>query len=322
VTFSLPSSVALGTVSFGSEPVVGDYGTQNVDFITLKGTFTAGHFYFANARDITVDGAKVDKQWADSKAAFWSGNTNRTTLRNVDFCCVTDAPVMESIMPDGTTSPNANITIEDAKVHDMRRTSQDVHNECFLAGGVPGFTLNRTHWYGCTVMNFNFGAFGAASNISQKDFHFTNNVFESPTNFTETDKTYYPWFQGCNTPSQSTKPGWVIEYNVMESGWYTSCGDTGAVIRDNVGSRGWECPKGATMSRNIWKEGACGSTDVGKSDILSSANFRNMTGHDWSYPAGAFQINKGDPSAYPGTDMTGAARYKGSAPDAGPYEAG
>ena len=109
------------------------------------------------------------------------------------------------------------------------------------------------------------------------------------------------------------------------------------MLRSNIGSRGLSCPTNATFIKNIWKEGTCGgasSSDILNSTILSSSNFTNIGAHNWTYPAGAFQVDRGDTSTncsangnlggtvpcYPTTDILGTTRPQGSAPDAGAYE--
>jgi hypothetical protein len=210
----------------------------------------------------------------------------------------------------------------------MRRNSPDVHNECFLAPAVPGLTLNRTHWYGCNVMNINIGAFGDSVGYSQSNFHWTNNVFESPTDRNENDKTGFPFFQGCNSPSMSTKPGWVVEYNVWETSWYDCSpyggGDSGLTVRGNIGRPNmYSCLTGSVnYEYNVWQNRTCGSTDKVSSTLFTSANFTNMDGHDWTPRPGAFQIDKGNPSSYVAVDINQGARPIGAGPDAGPYEYG
>jgi hypothetical protein len=330
VTFMVENGTVIGDINFGDQATWGA-GDYKVDYITMqgnKGQYSSGTLSFANAKNITVDGDVVHNNWANKQAAFWAGHTDHTTLKNVDLGYVQDNKIMESVANDSTVATataagesyaNANITIQDSQIHDMRRTSSAVHNECGLMAGAPGFTLMRTHWYGCTVMDFNFGA------ISQDNFHFVNNIFEAPTDFTESDKTGLPWFQGCNAAAPSTKPGWVFEYNIFETGWYsggsTGCGDNGLTLRSNIGHI-ITCPSGTGMTivKNIFDDLNCGGTNVQHSGLLTSANFTNISAHDWTYPSGAYQVDKGDISSYPTDDFTHATRYAGAAPDAGAYE--
>jgi hypothetical protein len=254
---------------------------------------------------------------------FWAGSTSDTTLRNAYICCNFNAPLMESWIGDVSYTANANITLEDSFFGRMRRDSVLVHNECFLAGGVPGLTIARTRWSGCNVMNFNFGGFGPGAAITQSDFHFVNNIFESPTDMTETDQTGFPWFQGCNAPDYDEAPGWVIEYNVIGSGFYDCGGFNGLTLRGNVGTVGnTGCPVGVTYSHNVWASPPCSATDLQVTDLLSnpSAYFGGVSTGEWWLKAGSPAIDAGDPASYPATDRTGLARFTGTAPDAGPNE--
>jgi chitodextrinase len=320
-------TVAIGKLDIGDDP--GNFGSgrgrQDVDWLTLVGDFRPnGVTLLRHTNSVTFDGWTWNQGFQARKAIFWVGDTDRTTIRNSDICCTTDDKLMESTVPSPGFGANANITIEYTKIHSMRRNHTGVHNECFLAMATPGLTLRGTHWYGCNVMNLNIGAFGAAAPYSQSNYHWVNNIFEAPTNLNENDKTGLPFFQGCNQPNWKTKPGWVVEYNVFETGWYSpaDCGDTGLTLRGNVGALGGMCPVGAVFSRNIWRDRTCGATDLYLPTILSPLNFVNILGHNWTYPAGAFQIDKGDPASYPTHDVAGRTRYTGAAPDAGPYEYG
>jgi hypothetical protein len=313
VTFrSTGGTVTVGVLDIGDDP--GTFGSgrgrQDVDWLTFVGPVTAtGVTKFRHASNVTLDDWTWNQGFQVRKAIVWLGDNDRTTIRNSDICCTLDHPMMDSHVGSPSIGPNSNITIEYTKIHSMRRTSTAVHNECFLAPATPGLTLRGTHWYGCTVMNINVGAYGDAASYQQSNYHWVNNVFESPTNLTEHDKTGLPFFQGCNQPSWGTKPGWVVEYNVFETGWYSSpCGDSGLTLRGNVGAIGGKCPVGAVFSRNIWRERVCGSADMQSRTILSASNFKNIAAHDWSYPSGAFQIDKGDPASFPPSDAAGRPR--------------
>jgi hypothetical protein len=314
VTFrATGGTVTVGKLDIGDDS--GNFGSgrgrQDEDRLTFVGPVTAtGTTLLRHTRNVTFDGWTWNQGFAARKSVFWLGDTDRTTIRNSDLCCSTDYQIMESTVPSPNFGPNSNITIEYTKIHSMRRTSTGVHTECFLAPAVPGLTLRGTHWWGCNVMNINIGAFGDSAPYQQSNFHWVNNIFESPTNLTATDKTGYPFFQGCNQPSWGTKPGWVVEYNLFETPWYTpaACGDAGLTLRGNIGSTGLKCPVGATYSKNIWRERACGATDIQVPTILSGLNFTNILAHDWTYAAGAFQIDKGDPASYPPYDAAGRPR--------------
>jgi chitodextrinase len=327
VTFrATGGTVSVAAIDIGDDP--GNFGSgrgrQDVDWLTFVGpvSATGGVTRLRHTTNVTFDGWTWNQGFAQRKSVLWLGDTDRTTIRNSELCCSTDYQIMESTVPSPGFGANSNITIEYTKIHSMRRTSNTVHTECFMAPATPGLTLRGTHWWGCNVMNINVGAFGDSAPYQQTNHHWVNNVFEAPTNLTENDKTGLPFFQGCNAPSWGTKPGWVVEYNVFETPWYTpaACGDTGLTLRGNVGSIGLKCPVGAAYSKNIWRERACGATDIHLPTILSALNFINILAHDWTYAAGAFQIDKGDPGNYPTHDAAGMTRYSGAAPDAGPYE--
>jgi hypothetical protein len=315
-----------GELKIGEDSAWGGAGQRKADWITLIGPYTFGQVTFAHTTNVTIDGFAIDKKWAAGKAVFFTGDTDKTTLRNADICCNLNTPLMESIMPGPASAgygPNANITFEDATIHSMRRNSTDVHNECFLAPATPGLTLNRTHWYGCNVMNINIGAYGDMSSINQSNYTWTNNIFESPTNMTENDKTGYPFIQGCNTPDQTKKPGWVLAYNIIETGFYPCPGETGLTLRGNIGKLGGACLKGTvTYEYNVWQDRTCGTTDKVTSTLFSNTNFTDIANHNWAPKPGAFQIDKGNPANYPATDINNRPRASGQAPDAGPYEYG
>ena len=71
-----------------------------------------------------------------------------------------------------------------------------------------------------------------------------------------------------------------------------------------------------TYAHNVWTQGACGPTDrrVGSLGLVDPAHGDLRTG------PGSPAIDAGDPASFPATDVTGAPRPRGRAPDAGAYE--
>lgn len=321
------------------------FGSSNqfVDCITVKSydptdRFTIGdELSFGHADDILISDFTMDKNFAQSKAVFWRGDTNRTKIDNADLCCVDNYQIMEGFTGNDETSPNSNITIEDTNLHTMRRSGGSaVHNECFLTGPAPGLTLNRTHWAGCTSgVNFNMGAFGDfAPTVDNYNWTITNSIFEAPTENTETDKLLgFAIFAGCNFPHPGLKTGWVVMNNIFEGPFYPDsgfgCGDSGMIFRNNIMRTGGnQCP-GGMVTYSVFDRTCTGTGNVNagaSATLFSTANFPGYTSagvdQDWTYGASAVQINKGDPLNYPSIDKNGVTRPLGGFPDAGPYEAG
>jgi hypothetical protein len=343
VQFVMASGVAVNGIVVGDEATFGA-GNQTVQCVTFTADDehtweSTGTINISNATDATLEDMVIDHEFAEDKAVFWRGRTNRTTLRRVDLCCVTDEKMMESIITSSTASAtttiedNSDIWLVDSVFHEMRRTGSGVHNECFLAPAVPGLRIERTHWYGCTVMNLNVGAYDAGgvtmTDVPNHNFYWANNIFESPTDLDETvgDKNFGPFFQGCAEPDWALKTGWVVEYNIIESGWYsgggTGCGDTGLIFRGNITRVNAVCPGGTrTYSVFAMTCSGTGNQNIASGTIFSGTNFTSIAGHDWTYPPGAAWIDDGDTGNYPALDFTGAARYLGAGPDVGPYEDG
>jgi len=75
---------------------------------------------------------------------------------------------------------------------------------------------------------------------------------------------------------------------------------------------------GLTWSHNVWTGKACSSSDklVGDLGLVDPNSF------DYDLKPSSPAINAGDPSSYPATDINGAARPLGGAPDAGAEENG
>ncbi|MCW2995918.1 MAG: putative internalin, partial [Conexibacter sp.] len=84
------------------------------------------------------------------------------------------------------------------------------------------------------------------------------------------------------------------------NGFSAGCGNGGA--------------SGATMSKNVWTEQKCGSTDKQVSSLKVAS--------DGTPQSGSPLIDGGDTTNYPATDILGNARYAGLAPDAGAFETG
>ncbi|MCW2993439.1 MAG: hypothetical protein JWQ18_934, partial [Conexibacter sp.] len=91
----------------------------------------------------------------------------------------------------------------------------------------------------------------------------------------------------------------------------TWTGNAGNGFSAGCGSGG---ASGATMSKNVWTEQKCGSTDKQVSSL--------MVNSDGSPKAGSPLIDAADSASYPATDILGAVRFAGLAPDAGAFETG
>jgi hypothetical protein len=309
---------------------VGGQTPRGTDLIARNNTTnnTVTFVDFTQATDVYLVNMTIDGQYRVDDTTSWGGDSLRTGLKGVDACCTTDSKILASSI-QGALGANLNTLIQDSVIHGTRRTSQAVHNECWLASGHTNTTIERSHFYGCNVMDINFGGFGGASTIPITGFVIRNNIFEAPTDTTElpSDKTNGAWFNGCDpTDISEGFPGAIIEYNVFETGWYiggsgTDCiKSTGTVFRGNIGKAGGQCPTGATWVKNAWSDRSCGGTDQVISTLFTAGtNFTNITGHDWHPPSSsAAQCGQGDTSSYPATDKDSVTRV--SPPDAGPYE--
>jgi hypothetical protein len=85
----------------------------------------------------------------------------------------------------------------------------------------------------------------------------------------------------------------------------------------NAASEIGSCRSGLTYRLNVVTTGGCGSTDR-KADPA----FVSASSGDFHIKAGSPAIDRGDPAAYPGSDIDGHGRFAGGAPDAGAHEFG
>ena len=76
------------------------------------------------------------------------------------------------------------------------------------------------------------------------------------------------------------------------------------------------CAEGVSYRMNVWSAAACGP-----GDLRADPGFIDAPGFDLRLSGSSPAIDRGDPAAYPATDIHGTARPLGGAPDAGAVEA-
>lgn len=338
VTFRYESGVTVASMQFGRCSCEGT--RQDADYISMvaddatSGRVTAHGLEFAHTSNISFDGFNVDGQNANKKLVYMGGDAKTTTFDRSDIGNTNHQQTIYSSLDDGEGSSQANSgwTFRRTNIHDAHYDPGD-HTECLFAEAMSGLTIDRVHMYSCGAMNINIGDFHNPVSNPNDNWTIKNSIMECPIDEGDS-KACQSWFQGCNDAAKSTKPGWVVEYNLLEGTWYsgggTGCGDTGAVIRGNLGRIGSNCPssQGATMSKNLWSDNACTGDNTQVSTLwTNSANWltaysSSAVNQTFVPKSGAVQIDKGTTSSYPTVDYLDLGRYVGAAPDAGPYEFG
>jgi hypothetical protein len=309
----------------------GSYSSQTINCqkaVTFQGQSkpTVAYIAFNSANGPKVDGFTITGG-AEAKASQNVGisNSNIYNLTYIeassnvllDHNVHTNAPGgttwsngdMVDIYPNGNT-PNKNITIQDSVLHGLRAPSSAAHSDAvqLYNNGAPhtGIKLLRNKFYDneCVNLRANPGDELTLENNSFGDSY----KGISGCGFYAIDVGYanvtarYNVFPGSQevqeTPTSSgIRQTWVGNAG---AGFSAGCGSGGAA--------------GGSYSRNVWTEQKCGSTDKQVSSLSVNS--------DGTPKSGSPLVDAGDTGNYPLNDLTGAARYAGSAPDAGAFESG
>jgi hypothetical protein len=282
------------------------------------------------ARHLEVRDLKVG--WLDTVPS-----TDDVTLRNVEMTGFTILSSQNLSIVGGSvgpgvnfhpqimaewenTTPPRNILVDGVYFHDWTRDAPGVHTECLQIGGGDGITVRNSRFHNCHVMNMHVtyfeGPTPATSSPMTRNVTIENNVFEESTDM--------GGGSGANAVQANAYENLLIRNNsfAQEFHIFTGGGQQGPNVNvrvfGNVGPRAsFECEPGVIFRYNVWTSGACHATD-----FVAASGFVNAAAGDLRLLPGAAAINRGHPTDFPATDITGAARPLGGAPDAGAYEAG
>jgi hypothetical protein len=311
----------------------GSYSSQTVrctKAVTLQGegvSTVVNYLSFSGANGPTVTGMRfvtgLMSAASTNVAVKNSTINNQTYLENTNGMLfdhimwepATAGQVWENgdivdIFPDRNNVPNRNITIQDSVLHGLRSPSSTAHSDAIQLynNGQPhtGIKILRNKFYDneCINLRTNPG----------DDVTIENNSFGDS----------YRGISGCGyfaidvgyanvVARNNVFPGTQeVQETPTTSGIHqTWTGNAGAGFSAGCGNGG---AAGATMSKNVWVEQKCGSTDKQVTSLKVNS--------DGTPQSGSPLIDAGDTTNYPATDVLGNARYAGIAPDAGAFETG
>jgi hypothetical protein len=297
------------SVSFSSLST-GDVGTNaaGAKYFSIVGPMSGNRAELQIAAHIVLDGLTLNGQGQNDNVTYLSA-VDDVTLRNMDICCNLDQKLL---MIDSYRGPTTNVTVDHSSFHGQQASSTSVHMECIYDNGVVGFTVRRSTFNGCKqtgdMLITQSGTAPAPSNTLIE-----NNIWYPSTNANGATTAY---------SIQSVVTGSItIRNNLFLAPMVVSSNGSNYRMSGNIGYQG-SCPGGVTYSHNIWVDAKCSSSDSQNSAILSPTFYVASASGNWHYKATNPAINAGDPASYPANDLDGNKRPAGTAPDAGPYEAG
>jgi hypothetical protein len=280
----------------GTRPSIGGSGlTVHGKHIEFRGMAVPGGWYAKpGSADLTFRNLR-------SKDFFISGARDIRVLGGTVGPGVDYHPI---IAPEGSAAPT-NILIDGVTFHDWTRSNDSVHTECLQVASPNGFTLRRSRFLNCAIFGLFMTHWGNAGH--PKNILIENNVFDESV-----DGTYAVRF--ANWPPRLDN---VLVRN--NSALQPINFDPASVKRNvrvvgNVAPMGG-CDPGVAYSYNVWDGARCGATDVN-----AKTAFRDRAGVDLRLGPGSAAIDRGSPSSFPRTDISGRKRPLGGRPDAGAYE--
>jgi hypothetical protein len=208
------------------------------------------------------------------------------------------------VWPEGTT--NRNILVDHVVFHDVTRTSDDIHVECLLVGGVDGLIIRRSKFVNCAVFDLSIGAMTGtpAQNVTIE-----NNWFAGSNGF------FSLFFN--DQPASFTNV--LVRNNSSTQEMYFSYGTPAMsnvrVVANIAPYRTSVCDKRISYGYNVWQGGRCAS-----SDLNAPAGFRNPDTFDFTLLPSSKAIGHADPKSFPLHDIDGKLRLSGQRPDAGAAE--
>lgn len=251
-----------------------------------------------------------------------SSGTANLTIRNSTLHNTVDANAM-------TYFDGSGLIFENNRFYDAMITSgSGVHTECMYMTSTSNVILRRNRFNNCATEDVFIT--GSGNGTTAPNWTVENNVFQKPTG------PNHNAFAFRNGGAPSPYPtNFTFRYNVVDGfqmpdstssatgsfiGNYfrtqAPCGWTNMVYVKNAGSSGNSCALGVTVTTS--------AADAGFVDPVWTTGADNDPSGS---PLGNFALVSGSPlidagslANYPSTDLLGASRYLGSAPDIGAYE--
>jgi hypothetical protein len=300
------SYITLLNLTATKQRVAAVNGATNVNFNNL----TAGSFYFDGAQNATINGGDY-------------GNCS-----NADAACEGGGAGAQSWIKDDGGTRTQNITIQDAKLHDMLYSSAGSgHFECVFVSGGTNITFQRNHFWNCEV----YGIMMQASVNPINNIVVQNNWFGRVANEGLV-------LRGSAMDIESPT-GALIRYNSFAAGegidQEAGSGSNVRIIANIFGVAGNAfvnnggfpvCISGYTYDYNWWTGSSCGThSNVLPGGILPYVNTSDSSSGNYHLTGTPTVID-----SVPGTtsdqqlatDYDSQARPAGSSYDAGSDEAG
>jgi hypothetical protein len=339
-----------------------DLGTYNggdtgPDWLTIKGnascdssttgnsscSIVAQSFDADRVSNVTLDGVEI--YYAnDTDTAGQIAHAEESTdfvFRNGSIHDGNGGGGMVFVAGDGPT------TFENSKIYDSLYSqacldaADPCHSECLYLNQVSNFTIRNVHMWSCVTQGIFFTCSGGTACTPGNHYNMTNIKIENSilqrTNPPASHADSALWLTNPNLYLVNS----TIRNNIIVGATIDTGGGSGNLVYSNVLFGSPPCGIiGTTYSYNVSPTGTsnCGGTGaqsfaltgtasisagmVNPSFIQTGSDTTSGTKGDFTTKAGSPLIDIGNPNLYPTDDILGNTRYKGSAPDIGPYEFG
>jgi hypothetical protein len=300
------TSTVLGGVDFSSATgssidsmrIDGEVNAITSSTITISNSTINQAIYFAGNNGITFDHNLVE---ATSSATYWNNND------------------MIDIYPAGTGNnpniPNHNITISNSTFHGLR--GQSFSGQAYQHPDTIQSYNNGAPHTGIKLLNNKFydnECINLRTNPAD-EYTIENNVFGSSAYINGCgDYSIDVGYANVTARYNTFVGGQPIQETPNVSGTHqTWIGNVGAGFSAGCGSGG---ASGATISRNVWTDQKCNSSDTKTTNLLVNSDF-SLASYG-SLQANSPAYGAGDVNSYPPLDLLGNTRalFNG-APDAG-----
>jgi hypothetical protein len=208
---------------------------------------------------------------------------------------------------DGVGSPPRDILLEGVRLHDYTRTSSENHMECLHVMAGDGITVRNSRFDDCSIFGISFNEHGDTGGMRR--ILVENNWFGEVL-----DGGAYAVHFSSGAPCEA-----VVRFNTFQhEGVSQECPEAGdgVTISSNIlpSSPSGGADNGYRWDHNVYQRGDA----IGPHDVVARVEFRDPAGFDLGITPGSAADGRGDPTAFPRTDIDGQVRS--APPDAGADE--
>jgi hypothetical protein len=252
------------------------YAREGAHHVTFRDVDTS-RFYIASASDIRVLGGDIGP--------------------SVNAVAQIKSAYLSSVPP-------RRILLDGLNVHDFTRTNADQHMECLHVMAADQVTIRNSRFDDCSIFGISFNQHGDSGPM--RSILVENNWFGDVL-----DGGSYAMHFSSGEPCEAT-----VRFNTsVDGGLSQECPEYGAGvnIHSNILPRSPStgAVNGYSWNYNVYQSGK----QLGSNDLVAAVPFVDLGGFDLHLPAGSPALARGNPSAYPSTDIDRQNRT--GAPDAG-----